>query len=189
MQRSFKAIISTLIMLPLFLPPTVLGFYMLQLMGPQGAIGKLTQLIHVNSLPFTFSGLVIGSLVFSLPFAVTPIQNAFEAIGKRPLEIAATLRSGYWDRFFCIALPLAKPGILTATVLTFAHTIGEFGVVLMIGGNIPEETRVISIAIYDSVEAVEYRVAHLLSGIMVLFSFMSLLVLNLFGSKIYKVSQ
>ncbi|MDD4930217.1 MAG: molybdate ABC transporter permease subunit [Gallionella sp.] len=176
-RKWYKGIVSALVALPLVMPPTVLGFYLLLLMGPHGAVGALTRALHLGVLPFTFTGLVIGSVLFSMPFAVQPIQNAFEAIGRRPLEVAATLRAGAWDRFTSVALPLARPGFLTAIILAFAHTVGEFGVVLMLGGNIPGETRVLSVAIYNHVEAMEYAPAHWLAGGMVLFSFVVLLLL------------
>jgi molybdate transport system permease protein len=172
--------------LPLVLPPTVLGFYLLLLMGPHGVVGDITSALHLGRLPFTFSGLVVGSVLFSMPFAVQPIQNAFQAIGKRPLEVAETLRASPWDRFISVALPLARPGFLTATILAFSHTVGEFGVVLMLGGNIPGETRVLSVAIYNHVEAMELGAAHLLAGGMVLFSFTVLLALYLAGGKSWK---
>lgn len=170
--------IAALITLPLVLPPTVLGFYILIVLGPKGWIGQLTQSLGLGVLSFSFTGLLIGSLIFSLPFAVQPIQYAFEAIGKRPLEAAATLRAGPLDAFFSVALPLAKPGLLTATVLSFAHTVGEFGVVLMIGGNIPGQTRVVSTQIYGYVESMAYEEAHLLSAGMLVFSFLVLLALG-----------
>lgn len=176
-QSPWKAGISALVTLPLVLPPTVLGFYLLVLLGPQGWVGSITQSLGLGLLSFSFSGLVIGSVVFSLPFAVQPIQAAFEAIGPRPLEVAATLRASPLDRFFTIALPLAKPGLFTAVVLSFAHTVGEFGVVLMIGGNIPGETRVVSTQIFGHVEAMEYTQAHALSAGMVAFSFLVLVLL------------
>jgi molybdate transport system permease protein len=163
--------------LPLVLPPTVLGFYILIVLGPEGLIGEITQALGLGLMSFSFSGLLIGSVIFSLPFAVQPIQYAFEAIGRRPMEVAATLRARPIDAFFSVALPLAKPGLLTATVLTFAHTVGEFGVVLMIGGNIPGETRVVSTQIYGHVEAMEYRQAHGLAAGMVMFSFVVLIAL------------
>jgi len=176
-QSPWKAGISALVTLPLVLPPTVLGFYLLVLLGPQGWVGSITQSLGLGLLSFSFSGLVIGSVVFSLPFAVQPIQAAFEAIGPRPLEVAATLRASPLDRFFSVALPLAKPGLFTAVVLSFAHTVGEFGVVLMIGGNIPGETRVVSTQIFGHVEAMEYTQAHALSAGMVAFSFLVLVLL------------
>ncbi len=188
-RKWYKGVVSAVVALPLVLPPTVLGFYLLLLMGPHGALGSLTRSLNLGMLPFTFYGLVIGSVLFSLPFAVQPIQNAFEAIGRRPLEVAATLRAGIWDRFFSVALPLARPGFLTAIILAFAHTVGEFGVVLMLGGNISGETRVLSIAIYNHVEAMEYDAAHLLAGGMVLFSFVVLLGLYLAGGKAWKVAR
>lgn len=178
-----KRPISAVVALPLVLPPTVLGFYLLLVMGPHGAVGQLTQSIGVGLLPFTFWGLVVASVFYSMPFVVQPIQNAFEAIGERPLEVAATLRAGPWDRFFSVALPLSKPGFITAAILGFAHTVGEFGVVLMIGGNIPDTTRVVSVQIFDHVEALEYTQAHWLAGTMVIFSFLVLLVVYTFNQK------
>jgi molybdate transport system permease protein len=171
-----KGPIGAVVALPLVLPPTVLGFYLLVLMGPTGALGRVTQTLGLGLLPFTFSGLVVGSLIYSLPFVVQPLQAAFEGIGQRPLEVAATLRAGPWDRFFSVAVPLARTGFLGAAVLGFAHTIGEFGVVLMIGGNIPGATKVLSVALYDHVEALEYTAAHWLAGGMLAFSFVVLLV-------------
>ena len=176
-ESSLRAPIGALVTLPLVLPPTVLGFYILILLGPEGLIGEITQTLGLGLMSFSFSGLLIGSVIFSLPFAVQPIQYAFEAIGRRPMEVAATLRARPIDAFFSVALPLAKPGLLTATVLTFAHTVGEFGVVLMIGGNIPGETRVVSTQIYGHVEAMEYRQAHGLAAGMVMFSFVVLIAL------------
>jgi molybdate transport system permease protein len=163
--------------MPLVLPPTVIGFYLLLLLGPHGAIGQFTQWLGLGLLPFTFPGLVVASVVYSLPFVVQPLQNAFAAIGARPLEVAATLRASPLDAFFSVVVPLARPGFLTAGILGFAHTVGEFGVVLMIGGNIPEVTRVVSVQIYGHVEAFEYTQAHWLSGAMVLFSFVTLFAL------------
>lgn len=180
-HRWYKGIVAACVALPLVLPPSVLGFYLLLLMGPHGPVGQLTTALEMGRLPFTFYGLVIGSVLFSLPFAVQPIQNAFEGMGKRPLEAAATLRASAWDRFFSVAVPLARPGFLTAIILAFAHTVGEFGVVLMLGGNIPGETRVLSVAIYNHVEAMELTAAHILSGGMVLFSFLVLLGLYRVG--------
>ena len=177
----WKALLESVVALPLVLPPSVLGFYLLLAMGPQGPIGQLTQGLGLGLLPFTFPGLVVTSVFYSLPFVVQPIQNAFAAIGERPLEAAATLRAGPWDQFFTVALPLARPGLITAGVLGFAHTIGEFGVVLMIGGNIPGKTRVISVQIYDHVEALEYTQAHWLAGLMLIFTFSVLLLLYHFG--------
>ena len=176
-----KKPVGVVVALPLVLPPTVLGFYLLLAMGPDGFLGKLTNYLGLGTLPFTFWGLVIGSIFYSLPFVVQPIQNAIEALGERPLEVAATLRAGYWDRFFTVVLPLAKPGFVTAAVLGFAHTIGEFGVVLMIGGNIPGVTRVISVQVYDHVEAMEYTQAHWLAGSMIAFSFFILFFLYSFN--------
>ncbi len=177
----WKGPISAVVALPLVLPPTVLGFYLLLAMGPNGAVGQLTQSLGLGRLPFTFWGLVVGSVVYSMPFVVQPIQNAFEAIGERPLEAAATLRASPWDRFFSVALPLARPGLVTASILGFAHTVGEFGVVLMIGGNIPDQTRVVSVQIYNHVEALEYGQAHWLSAAMLLFCFVVLLALYRFN--------
>jgi len=175
-QFRFKIVIEAVIALPLVLPPTVLGFYLLITLGPQGPVGGLMQSLGGQSLAFTFTGLVIGSVFYSLPFVVQPLHAAFIAIGHRPLEVAATLRASPLDRFFTIAVPLARPGYLTAAVLGFAHTVGEFGVVLMIGGNIPGETQVLSIAIYDHVEALEYGQAHWLAGGLLILSFLLLLL-------------
>ncbi len=172
-----KGPVGAVVALPLVLPPTVIGFYMLLAMGPYGPLGKLTNMLGLGALPFTFQGIVIASVCYSMPFVVQPIQNAFEAIGERPLEAAATLRATPLDAFFTVALPLAKPGFLTAAILGFAHAIGEFGVVLMIGGNIPGRTRLVSVQIYDHVEAMEYARAHWLAGGMLIFSFFVLLAL------------
>lgn len=169
--------IAAIVALPLVLPPTVLGFYLLVLMGPKGMVGQLTEQLGLGLLPFTFEGLVIASVIYSLPFTVQPLQNAFASINDQFLEVASTLRASPRDRFFSIVLPLARPGFLTASVLTFAHTIGEFGVVLMIGGNIPGETKVLSVAIYDHVESLEYTQAHWLAAGMVVFSFVVLVTL------------
>ncbi|OZY50153.1 molybdate ABC transporter permease subunit [Pseudomonas lundensis] len=169
--------VGAVVALPLVLPPTVIGFYLLLAMGPHGFLGQFTQSLGLGTLTFSFSGLVIGSVIYSMPFVVQPLQNAFTAIGKRPLEVAATLRANPLDTFFCVMLPLARPGIVTAAILGFAHTVGEFGVVLMIGGNIPEKTRVVSVQIYDHVEALEYAQAHWLAGAMLVFSFLVLLAL------------
>lgn len=170
-QSMLRDPISALVALPLVLPPTVLGFYLLLMLGPNGPVGQLTQSLGLGTLPFTFGGLVIGSVLYSLPFMVQPVRNAFEAMGSRPMEVAATLRASPAYAFFSVALPLARPGLLTGSVLGFAHTVGEFGVVLMIGGNIPGETKVLSVAIYDHVEALEWNQAHWLAGGMLLFSF------------------
>ncbi|MHB1075254.1 molybdate ABC transporter permease subunit [Thiobacillus sp.] len=178
-----RAAVTALVALPLVLPPTVLGFYLLVMLGPHGAVGHWMQQLGLSTLPFTFAGLVVGSVVFSLPFAVQPIANAFAAIGTRPLEVAATLRASPWDRFASVAIPLARPGFITAAVLAFAHTVGEFGVVLMLGGNIPGQTRVLSVAIYDHVEALEYADAHLLSAGLVAFSFLVLLMLGRYSGQ------
>jgi molybdate transport system permease protein len=171
--------IGAIVALPLVLPPTVLGFYLLLFLGPQGPVGELTQALGLGTLPFTFEGLVVASVLYSMPFVVQPLQNAFEAMGPRPLEVAATLRASRWDRFMSVAVPLARPGFLTAMVLGFAHTVGEFGVVLMIGGNIPGETKVLSVAIYDYVETLEYGKAHVLAAGMLVFSFLVLTALYL----------
>ncbi len=176
-RSKWKGVIGAVVALPLVLPPTVLGFYLLITMGPHGPVGQLTQFLGWGVLPFTFAGLVVASVFYSMPFVVQPLQQAFEAIGPRPLEVAATLRASPWDAFFTVVLPLAKPGFITAAILGFAHTVGEFGVVLMIGGNIPEKTRVVSVQIYDHVEALEYAEAHVLAGGMLLFSFFVLLAL------------
>ncbi|MDP2834352.1 MAG: molybdate ABC transporter permease subunit [Pseudomonadota bacterium] len=173
----WKGPVGAVVALPIVLPPTVIGFYLLVAMGPHGPVGQFTQSLGLGVLPFTFAGLVVASVFYSLPFVVQPLQNAFEAIGERPLEVAATLRASPLDTFFSVVLPLARPGYLTATVLGFAHTVGEFGVVLMIGGNIPDETRVVSVQIYDHVEAMEYAQAHWLAAAMVGFSFLVLLAL------------
>lgn len=172
-----KGPVGAVVALPLVLPPTVIGFYLLVSMGPHGFVGQFTQALGLGTLPFTFAGLVVGSVFYSMPFVVQPLQNAFDAIGPRPLEVAATLRAGPWDTFFHVVLPLARPGFITASILGFAHTVGEFGVVLMIGGNIPEKTRVVSVQIFDHVEAMEYAQAHWLAGGMVVFSFLILLAL------------
>ncbi|WP_195758764.1 molybdate ABC transporter permease subunit [Pseudomonas syringae] len=172
-----KGPVGAIVALPLVLPPTVIGFYLLLLLGPNGAVGQLTQSLGLGTLTFSFAGLVIGSVLYSMPFVVQPLQNAFAAIGTRPLEVAATLRANPWETFFCVVLPLAKPGFVTGAILGFAHTVGEFGVVLMIGGNIPEKTRVVSVQIFDHVEAMEYVQAHWLAGAMLVFSFLVLLAL------------
>ncbi|WP_271411154.1 molybdate ABC transporter permease subunit [Pseudomonas sp. Q1-7] len=177
-RSRLKGAVAAVVALPLVLPPTVIGFYLLVSMGPHGFIGHFTQSLGLGTLPFTFAGLVVGSVIYSMPFVVQPLQNAFSAIGQRPLEVAATLRAGPWDSFFSVVLPLARPGFVTASILGFAHTVGEFGVVLMIGGNIPEKTRVVSVQIFDHVEAMEYAQAHWLAGGMLLFSFLILLALN-----------
>lgn len=172
-----KGPIGAMVALPIVLPPSVIGFYLLVVLGPNGPIGQLTQTLGLGLLPFTFAGLVVGSVFYSMPFVVQPIQNAFEAIGERPLEVAATLRASPLDTFFSVIVPLARPGYLTAIVMGFAHTVGEFGVVLMIGGNIPDQTRLISVQIYDHVEALEYAQAHWLAAGMVVFSLLVLIAL------------
>ena len=182
-QAWWKGIVSAIVMLPIVLPPTVIGFYLLLAMGSQGWIGHITQALGLGLLPFTFAGLVIASVFYSLPFVVQPLQNAFESIGQRPLEVAATLRASPFDTFFSVILPLAKPAYLTASVLAFAHTMGEFGIVLMVGGNIPDKTRVVSDQIYEHVEAIEYGQAHWLSAAMLAFSFLMLLALYALNNK------
>jgi molybdate transport system permease protein len=182
-RSAWRAPIQALVTLPLILPPSVLGFYLLIVMGPLGPLGQFTQAMGWGVLSFTFTGLLIGSILFSLPFAVQPIQHAFEAMGSRPLEVAATLRASPIDAFFSVALPLAQPGLVTAAILSFAHTVGEFGVVLMIGGNIPGKTRVVSTEIYGHVEAMEYSQAHLLAAGMLLFSFVVLIALALLNRR------
>lgn len=179
----WKGPFGAVVALPLVLPPSVLGFYLLLAMGPNGPVGQFTQSLGLGTLPFTFWGLVVASVFYSLPFMVQPLQNAFEAIGERPLEVAATLRASPLDTFFSVVLPLAKPGFFTAGILTFAHTVGEFGVVLMIGGNIPGVTRVASVQIYDHVEAMEYADAHRLSAVMLAFSFAVLLTMYMRRNK------
>jgi molybdate transport system permease protein len=170
-QSAWRGAVSAVVALPLVLPPTVLGFYLLVALGPQGVIGQATQWAGLGTLAFTFSGLLIGSVIYSLPFAVQPLQHAFEALGRRPLEVAATLGASPRDAFVSVVLPLARPGFITAAVLSFAHTVGEFGVVLMIGGNIPDKTRVVSTQIYGHVEAMDYAQAHGLAGVLLVFSF------------------
>ena len=173
-----KGPVNAVVALPLVLPPVVIGFYLLVLMGPRGPIGQLTQSLGLGLLPFTFSGLVVGSIFYSLPFVVKPLEGAFEALGRGPLEAAATLRASPLDTFFSVVLPLCKPAYITAAVMGFAHTVGEFGIVLMLGGNIPGQTRVLSVQIYDHVEALEYSQAHWLAGGLMIFAFMVLLVLH-----------
>jgi len=179
----FKFLPEAIVALPLVLPPTVLGFYLLLVLGPNGPVGGLLESVGGRPLAFTFTGLVIGSVIYSMPFVVQPLQDAFAAIGRRPLEVAATLRASPLDRFFTVAVPLARPGFFTAAVLGFAHTIGEFGVVLMIGGNIPGQTRVASIAIYDHVEGLEYAHAHWLSAALLLLSFLLLVAVYGFNRR------
>ncbi|HRH16782.1 MAG TPA: molybdate ABC transporter permease subunit [Aquabacterium sp.] len=184
-----KGVVAAVVALPLVLPPTVIGFYLLMLMGPHGPVGQMTQALGWGLLPFTFWGLVVGSVLHSLPFVVQPLQQAFEAIGPRPLEVAATLRAGPWDRFVTVVLPLARPGFLTASVLGFAHTVGEFGVVLMIGGNIPGATRVLSVALYGHVEAMDLGKAHVLAAGMVGFGFVVMLLLYLLNGRLQSVGR
>jgi molybdate transport system permease protein len=182
-RSRLKAIVGAIVALPLVLPPTVIGFYLLIAMGPSGPVGELTQALGLGTLPFTFTGLIIASVIYSFPFVVQPIQNSLEMLGKRPLEVAATLRASRWDTFISVILPLARPGFITAAILGFAHTVGEFGVILMIGGNIPGETQVISVLIYEHVESLQYAQAHRLSAGMILFSFLVLLLLYGFNQK------
>jgi molybdate transport system permease protein len=183
----WSAVVAAVVALPLVLPPTVLGFYLLVVFGPQGWGGQFTQALGLGLLPFTFGGLLVASVLYSLPFAVQPLQHAFEAVGRRPMEAAATLRAHPLDAFFTVALPLARPGLVTAAIISFAHTVGEFGVVLMIGGNIPEKTRVVSTQIYGHVEALEYTQAHWLSASMLVFSFAVLLSLGLLTRRTARV--
>ena len=185
-QSKLRPFVNALVALPLVLPPTVLGFYLLIAMGPEGPLGTLTATLGLGTLAFSFSGLVIASLIYSLPFVVQPIQNALTSLGHRPLEVAATLRAGPWDTFFHVVLPLAKPGFLTASILGFAHTVGEFGVILMIGGNIPGVTQVVSVQIYEHVEVLNYTSAHWLSGIMIVFSFLALTTLYALNSSAHQ---
>ena len=188
-RAPWKEAVATIVALPLVLPPTVLGFYLLLLLGPNGPGGAVASLFGLRSLAFTFEGLVIGSVFYSMPFVVQPIRNAFEAFGDRPLEVAATLRASDWDAFWSVALPLARPGFLTGAVLGFAHTVGEFGVVLMIGGNIPGETKVLSVAIYDYVETLKWTQAHILAGGMLLFSFAVILSVMLLEKRLGRVGK
>ena len=173
-----RALVAAVVALPLVLPPTVLGFYLLVSLGPQGWVGQAMQALGLDLLPFSFAGLLLGSLIYSLPFAVQPLQHAFESMGQRPMEVAATLRASPWQAFWRVALPLARPGYVSAAVLTFAHTVGEFGVVLMLGGNIPGQTQVVSTQIYGHVEALEYAQAHALSLGMVVFALLVLWALH-----------
>ena len=182
-QSPWRAPVGALVTLPLVLPPSVLGFYLLVLMGPHGTVGQWTQALGLGVLPFTFAGLVLASVLYSLPFMVQPVQHAMEAMGTRPLEVAASLRASPRDTFFSVVLPLCKPGLISGAVMSFAHTVGEFGVVLMVGGNIPGVTRVISVQIYDHVEALEYADAHRLAAVMLGFSFVVLLALHLYNGE------
>jgi len=184
-----KTPVAALVSLPLVLPPSVLGFYLLVGMGPHGPIGQWTQAMGLGVLPFTFAGLVVGSVFYSLPFMVQPVHNAMEAMGTRPLEVAATLRASPWDTFICVVLPLCKPGLITGTIMSFAHTVGEFGVVLMVGGNIPGVTRVVSVQIFDHVEAMEYGDAHRLAAVMLGFAFVVLMTLNLYNQRTSRRAQ
>jgi molybdate transport system permease protein len=183
-RAPWKEVVAAIVALPLVLPPTVLGFYLLIALGPNGPGGWIAGLYGARSLAFTFEGLVIGSVFYSMPFVVQPIRNAFTAIGERPLEVAATLRASPWDTFWSVAVPLARPGFITGAVLGFAHTVGEFGVILMIGGSIPGETKVLSIAIYDYVETLQWTKAHILAGGMLFFSFVVILAMMIVEKRI-----
>jgi molybdate transport system permease protein len=183
-DAKWKEVVAAVVALPLILPPTVLGFYLLIALGPDGPGGWIAGLFGGRTLAFTFEGLVIGSVFYSMPFVVQPIRNAFEAIGERPFEVAATLRASPWDRFWSVAVPLARHGFLTGAVLGFAHTVGEFGVILMIGGNIPGETKVLSVTIYDYVETLQWAQAHILAGGMLVFAFVVILSMMVFGKRI-----
>ena len=182
-RSGLKSVLTALVAMPIVLPPSVLGFYLLVLMGPNGPVGQWTQALGIGLLPFSFSGLVVASVLYSLPFMVQPVLNAMEAMGSRPLEVAASLRASPVDTFFRVVLPLCRPGLVTGCIMSFAHTVGEFGVVLMVGGNIPGETRMVSVQIYDHVEALEYADAHRLAAVMLLFSFAVLLVLHLYNAR------
>jgi molybdate transport system permease protein len=188
-KSRLKGVLGAVVALPLVLPPSVLGFYLLLAMGPNGPLGYLTRSLGIGALPFTFWGLVLASIFYSLPFMVQPLQNAFETIGDRPMEVAASLGASPLDAFFTVALPLTRSGFLTASILTFAHTVGEFGVVLMIGGNIPGVSRVASVQIYDHVEALEYGQAHNMAAVMLIFSFLVLLVLYAWRPNAMKISR
>lgn len=182
-RSGLKSVLTALVAMPIVLPPSVLGFYLLVLMGPNGPVGQWTQAMGIGLLPFSFSGLVVASVLYSLPFMVQPVLNAMEAMGSRPVEVAASLRASPVDTFFRVVLPLCRPGLVTGCIMSFAHTVGEFGVVLMVGGNIPGETRMVSVQIYDHVEALEYADAHRLAAVMLLFSFAVLLVLHLYNAR------
>ncbi len=186
-KARWKEAVAAVVALPLVLPPTVLGFYLLILLGPNGPGGAVAGLFGLRTLAFTFEGLVIGSVIYSMPFVVQPIRNAFEAFGERPLEAAATLRASPRDAFWSVAVPLARPGFMTGAVLGFAHTIGEFGVVLMIGGNIPGQTKVLSVAIYDYVETLQWTQAHILAGGMLIFSFLVILTVMILEKRVGSV--
>lgn len=183
-RARWKEVAAAIVALPLVLPPTVLGFYLLVFLGPDGPGGVIAGLWHLRSLAFTFEGLVIGSVVYSMPFVVQPIRNAFEAMGNRPLEVAATLRASPWRAFWTVAIPLARPGFLSGAVLGFAHTVGEFGIVLMVGGNIPGKTKVLSVAVYDYVETMQWHEANILALVMAVFAFVVILTMTLIGKRI-----
>lgn len=188
-RSRLKAPLTALVALPIVLPPSVLGFYLLVTMGPNGPVGQWTQALGIGLLPFSFGGLVVASVFYSLPFMVQPVHNAMEAMGTRPLEVAASLRASPLDTFFSVVLPLCRPGLVTGAIMSFAHTVGEFGVVLMVGGNIPGVTRVVSVQIYDHVEALEYGDAHRLAAVMLLFSFAVLLALHLYNARHGRVAR
>jgi molybdate transport system permease protein len=188
-RAKWKEAVAAIVALPLVLPPTVIGFYLLIFLGPNGPGGALASLWGARTLAFTFEALVLGSVLYSMPFVVQPIRNAFEAFGERPLEAAATLRASPWDRFWSVAVPLARPGFMTGAILGFAHTVGEFGVVLMIGGNIPGQTKVLAIAIYDYVETLRWAQAHVLAGGMLAFAFVVILAMFLLEKRIGKSKQ
>ncbi|MDZ4100627.1 MAG: molybdate ABC transporter permease subunit [Hydrogenophaga sp.] len=182
-QSPWRKPLGAIVALPLVLPPTVLGFYLLMLMGPSGPVGGLTQSLGLGVLTFSFTGLVIASVLYSLPFMVQPVQDAMQRVGARPFEVAASLRASKLDTFFSVVLPLCRPGLVTGIIMSFAHTVGEFGVVLMVGGNIPGVTRVVSVQIYDHVEALEYSDAHRLAAVMLGFSFVVLLALQFYNHR------
>jgi molybdate transport system permease protein len=188
-RARWKEAVATVVALPLVLPPTVLGFYLLIALGPHGPGGAIAGLFGGRTLAFTFEGLVIGSVIYSMPFVVQPIRTAFEAFGERPLEVAATLRASPWDAFWSVAVPLARPGFMTGAVLGFAHTVGEFGVILMIGGNIPGETKVLSVAIFDYVETLQWTQAHILAGGMLVFSFVVILLMLLLEKRLARIGE
>jgi molybdate transport system permease protein len=183
-RARWKEAVAAVVALPLVLPPTVLGFYLLIALGPNGPGGAIGGLFGLRTLAFTFEALVVGSVIYSMPFVVQPIRNAFEAFGERPLEVAATLRASPWDAFWTVAVPLARPGFMTGAVLGFAHTVGEFGVVLMVGGNIPGQTKVLSVAIYDYVESLQWAQAHILAAGMLVFSFVVILTMMVLEKRI-----
>jgi molybdate transport system permease protein len=188
-RARWKEAVAAIVALPLVLPPTVLGFYLLLFLGPNGPGGTVAPLFGFRTFAFTFAGLLFGSVIYSMPFVVQPIRNAFEAFGDRPLEVAATLRASRWDRFWSVAVPLARPGFLTGAVLGFAHTIGEFGVVLMLGGNIPGSTRTLSVAIYDYVNTLRWSEAHVIAGGLVAFSFAVVLLTLILDNRLRRLRR